>query len=295
MESEMTKEVGSAKTIAEPVVVSEKSLVKYQALCDALAQAMSVDEVKDIRNKAEALRAIARQANDRTLEIDAAELRIKAERRLGQMLGDQKRTVGLASGGGDKRSDQRVKQRPGDLPSLAEVGIDKYLADRARKWAAMSEEEYAKHLGIWRAEAARSHARITIGVFRTLRNEQQANDLEKTLRERDPRRDITPLYDLEEDSEDDNIPIMPSARELDRQYYQQLLETNPSAPADYQPRKFNSVAKIVSEAIVRLGLIREFVGEPGDRRMLMQTVDNMDDRLKRLMDAIRKSTVPKNS
>src|SRR6188472_2523435 len=45
----------------------------------------------------------------------------------------QKATVGLAKGGGDKRSDHRVARKPTDPPTLAEAGIDKNLAKEGRK------------------------------------------------------------------------------------------------------------------------------------------------------------------
>ena len=55
----------------------------------------AVDEAKDIRDKAEAMRAYAKQARNRGLEVDAAEIRIKAERRLGELIKAQRETVGL--------------------------------------------------------------------------------------------------------------------------------------------------------------------------------------------------------
>ena len=43
------------------------------AACKAIAEAKSVDEVKDIADKADALRLFSRQAKNKTLEVDAAE------------------------------------------------------------------------------------------------------------------------------------------------------------------------------------------------------------------------------
>ncbi|HEY6335584.1 MAG TPA: hypothetical protein VI113_06825 [Alphaproteobacteria bacterium] len=45
-----------------------------------MTEAKSIDEVKDIRDKAEATRAYARQANNRAPEVDAAEIRMRAQR-----------------------------------------------------------------------------------------------------------------------------------------------------------------------------------------------------------------------
>ena len=74
------------------------ALVRYDAACHALAEAKAVDEVLKIRNVAEAMRASARQAKNRELEIDAAEIRIRAERRIGQLMKAQRESVGLAKG-----------------------------------------------------------------------------------------------------------------------------------------------------------------------------------------------------
>src|SRR5215470_1092019 len=60
-------------------------LVKYDAACRAIAAAKSVDEAKTIKDKAEALRAYARQAKNPQLEADAWEIRKRAEDKLGEL------------------------------------------------------------------------------------------------------------------------------------------------------------------------------------------------------------------
>lgn len=104
-------------------------LVKYDAACRALADAKTQDEVKDIRDKAEAMRAYARQAKNRQLEIDAAEIRMRAERRLGELIRAQKDTVGLHEGGRPSKTGSSMA--PVLRPTLADAGIDKKLSSRS--------------------------------------------------------------------------------------------------------------------------------------------------------------------
>lgn len=71
-----------------------KALVKYEAARRALVEARSVDEVKDIHDKAEAMRAYARKAKDWEFTWWAAELKLDAERKGGGLLKEMDLTPG---------------------------------------------------------------------------------------------------------------------------------------------------------------------------------------------------------
>jgi len=110
-------------------------LALYDSARAALAKAVRVDEVKDIRDKAVAIKHYARIAKDREMEANAYELRARAERRLGEML--EAGRADRASQGGDRRS--RDSKNP-LKPTLKEAGIDKNLAKRARTAAKRPEK-----------------------------------------------------------------------------------------------------------------------------------------------------------
>ena len=73
---------------------SPTSLVHYDAMCRAIEAAHAVDEVKDIRDKALALETYARQAKNIDAEWRACEIRLRAERRAGQLLKEIEKAKG---------------------------------------------------------------------------------------------------------------------------------------------------------------------------------------------------------
>jgi len=136
-------------------------LVRYDAACHALAEARSVDEVKNIRDKAVAMAAYARQAKNRDMEADAVEIRLRATRRLDQLRQAQKETVGLNRGAnGSKITGLKKNPVMDDRPTLASQGIDKNLAHQARVLGAMDEAAFERKVAEARDSTARVYRRI---------------------------------------------------------------------------------------------------------------------------------------
>ena len=62
------------------------SLLKYDAACRAVAEAKTLDEVRDWEDKAAAVREYSLRAHNRPLELDAIEISERARRRRGELL-----------------------------------------------------------------------------------------------------------------------------------------------------------------------------------------------------------------
>jgi len=171
------------------------ALVKYDAARRALSEAVAVDEVKDLRDKADAMRIYAMQAKNKDMEVDAAEIRIRAERRLGELIAAQKQTGGLnrgasvsgaKAGANDGSSAVVTNDR---RPKLADVGVSKDLSSRAQKLAAVPEEEFESEVGEWRervkAEGERVTTRLATAGARVIKEQAgtPANDSRDELTE----------------------------------------------------------------------------------------------------------------
>jgi hypothetical protein len=138
------------------------AVLKYDQACRALEEARSVDEVKGLADKAEAMRIYARRAKNRGLEIDAAEIRLRAERRVGELLADA-RMAGTRHLGGRAPN---LRGANAAKPTLAELGVDNKLSSRAQAIAGVPRAEFDRLVAAWRQRAARGEARISVYPFR---------------------------------------------------------------------------------------------------------------------------------
>lgn len=139
-----------------------QQLAIYDRACAALAEAVAVDEVLQIRDQARALEACARVAKNKTLEADAVVLRMRATRRLDQMRQAQKETVGLNRGlAGSEITGLSKNPVKDSRPTLASQGIDKNLAHHARVLGALTDEKFEEAV-------ADTHAAVTRAVRRVV-------------------------------------------------------------------------------------------------------------------------------
>lgn len=142
-------------------------LVKYEAARAALAEAHQIDEVKDLRDKAEAMAAYARQAKDEALIAWATEIKVRAERKCGEMLRD------AAESGQRAKRGQPKKEMSNDttlLSTLDDIGLSRDQSSRYQKLASIPEEIF---------EAAIDAAKSVVGEVTTARMLREVKKDEK--------------------------------------------------------------------------------------------------------------------
>lgn len=149
-------------------------LVRYEAARAALAEARSIDEVKDIHDKAEAVRAYARMAQDVQLEIDAAEIRVRAERRMGLMLAE----MDLSKGGRPKKTGSESEPVS---PTLESLGIDKKLSSRAQKIGGIADRAFDLMIENMRRRMGEERTRVSLDLLRQGDKKEQRAKREATL------------------------------------------------------------------------------------------------------------------
>lgn len=119
-------------------------LAKYEAARKALTEAVMFDEVMNIRNVAEQAALYAKQANDTDLIQKATEIKVRAERKAGEMLRKAAEQGKRATPNGNVNP-ATIKVSNETTPSpvtLAEIGITRDQSSRYQKLAAMPDEHF---------------------------------------------------------------------------------------------------------------------------------------------------------
>lgn len=132
-------------------------LTRYEQARHALAECHRVDEVKDIRDKAEAMAAYARQAKDQELIMWATDIKVRAERKAGEMLAQMPKAQGERFNGRDAEGNFR-RSHDETTETLADLGVSKVQSSRWQQLASMTDEHF---------EAAVATAKDTAGQVTT--------------------------------------------------------------------------------------------------------------------------------
>lgn len=135
-------------------------LTKYEAARSALAEAKAVDEVKDLRDKSAAMAMYARQAKDTELIAWATEIKVRAERRMGEMLIEAGKTGHRATKGKPVEMSQAA--------TLSELGVTRSDSSRWQKLAEIPKEHF---------ETAVAAAKDTAGEVTTAHMLREAKKL----------------------------------------------------------------------------------------------------------------------
>lgn len=116
-----------------------RSLTQFNVARLAIAKATTIDEIKDIRDKAEALRLYAQQ-RDQSLEMQnqCAVIKLRAERKAGELI----KMLEKNKGGRPAKTCIDVKQ----VSSFSDLGITRNQAHRWQQEASVSEKEFEAYL-----------------------------------------------------------------------------------------------------------------------------------------------------
>ncbi len=143
-------------------------LILYEAMVTAIAECAKIDEIKDIRDKAMALEMYHRQARNFEAEREAANVRLRAERRAGELLKDLARADAPnpeGIGGKTKKvvTSHAATQQSPYAEALETHGITRQTAHRYQALAAVPEKVFEEALaGPEKPTAVRVMARAKV-------------------------------------------------------------------------------------------------------------------------------------
>ena len=142
-------------------------LVLLQNARTALSQVSTFDDAREIRDKADAVRHYARQAKlGQELVVEAAVLKLRAERRLGEILRETQLATGVE---GNQHAD--IPGEPNGV-LLSELGISKSESSRMQRIAELAKEVFETYV---RTELESQREPTITGVMRLVRESKPVN------------------------------------------------------------------------------------------------------------------------
>jgi hypothetical protein len=127
-------------------------LALYDNAVKALEEAVAIDEVKEVHNQAVAIRLYAKQSDNRELEANAVKIRMRAMRKMGELLQQMDKNKGGNFSRAIDNPPEQI-QAPDQFASLnnkpltiEELGVDRHLSSQAQKLADQTEEKFESNV-----------------------------------------------------------------------------------------------------------------------------------------------------
>ena len=167
----------------------DMELITWDKARHAIAQAKTIDDVKGIRDKAQAMKAYFKQIGE-TLEVqnDIADIKIRAERRAGEMLRDSER---------QKPGEHWQEKRSHDVtvtPKLSDIGISKIESSRWQKIAQVPEDKFEQHIETTKRKKYELTSKTVLQLADNLALEKARQENEKQIESYQPRPPIKNHY-----------------------------------------------------------------------------------------------------
>ena len=140
----------------------------------ALAECRNIDDAKLLRNKAMALVVFAQQAKDRSLIEDATEIRLRAERRAGEILREMEKNKGGVPG----KTGRKGRPVLDATPKLADLGVTKSQSSNWQRLAAIEADALEARVD----RAKRKAVNVLDGIGRRTRQELHDEDAARVAR-----------------------------------------------------------------------------------------------------------------
>lgn len=156
------------------------ALVHFEAARRALVEAVQFDDVLKIKDVAEQAALYARQANDTELIEKATEIKVRAERRAGEMLRKARES-------GDLRGQGNPQLSTASTIGLEQIGITRDQSSRYQKLAEMPAEHFETAI-----ESAKAAAGEVSTAFMLRQAKQAQKSMPSTIEPPEALREIEP-------------------------------------------------------------------------------------------------------
>jgi N6-adenosine-specific RNA methylase IME4 len=158
----------------------EYSLVKWNAARRAIIEAKTIDEVKSIKDQSEAMRAYAKQIGE-SLEVqnNIAEIKLRAERRIGQMLKEMPKNEGSKGTGSNQ---YEVRLHDATTPKLSDLGIEKHESSRWQKIADLPEDIFESIVSDTKAEQKELTEALMVKTSKIIDREIKIKEQEENIK-----------------------------------------------------------------------------------------------------------------